>query len=126
MGYQPSGGTALYDALGCVLQAYQHEEDNIVVIITDGEDNRSRNFGAARVKTLVDDLTKNKGWEFSYLGANQNPLVVSRQLGIATANTKSFDFSNQGFKDMYSNLNKKVQSFRVQQYSNRMQKQQIG
>merc|ERR1712179_866844 len=43
--YQPDGGTALYDTLGCALESYKDENENILVIITDGEDNQSRKFG---------------------------------------------------------------------------------
>jgi len=120
--YQPGGGTALYDALGCVLSAYGEEEDNIVVIITDGEDNSSKKFNTGEVKKLIDGLTEEKGWEFSYIGANQDPLAVSGSLGISTANTQSYDFSNDGFRDMYSKLTSQVHASRQNQYQKRVNK----
>jgi hypothetical protein len=118
--YNPSGGTALYDALVCTLEAYKHEKTNIVVIITDGLDNQSRRFSSKDAKQRIDDLTKNSDWSFSYIGANQNPIKVSKSLGIDRKQTVSYDFSNSGFKSMYNKLSSQVSQMRLTQSAKRM------
>merc|ERR1739848_720433 len=45
--YRPSNMTALYDAIGETLTNYSSERDNIMVIITDGEENSSRKYTLA-------------------------------------------------------------------------------
>merc|ERR1712093_917113 len=92
-------------------------------IITDGEDNSSKKFSANAIKATIEKLTsEGRDWEFRYLGANQNPLVVSESLGIASSNAQSFSFSKRGFKSMYKSLNEAVQISRVSQYQKRLSK----
>lgn len=74
--YAPSGGTALFDAIGRAVL----ETDNIItreqspdeykvlmVILTDGENNASTEFTKEKVTELI-DAKKGTGWDFVFLG----------------------------------------------------------
>lgn len=68
---EPRGMTALFDASARIMQRAidDNSEKSIVVIMTDGFENSSKNFKAADVKTLASKITSKK-WELVFLGAN--------------------------------------------------------
>lgn len=49
--YHPSGGTALYDAMGEVLKGLS--AGDLLVVLTDGEENSSHRYTKQRVKELI-------------------------------------------------------------------------
>jgi hypothetical protein len=66
--YNPDNCTALYDTLHNVFTEFEHEENNIVAIFTDGQDNSSRKANVKEeVKTKIDNLKTNKQWQFHFL-----------------------------------------------------------
>ncbi|MCL1593558.1 MAG: VWA domain-containing protein [Actinomycetia bacterium] len=88
--YSPSGMTALYDAVGSSVtktQAYletlggERSSDVIVVILTDGMENASQQWTDRQVFDLITEA-EDSGWQFVFLGANQNSWDVSRRMGI--------------------------------------------
>lgn len=91
----PRGNTPLYDCLGQALRNTAHwvlrNRATLVlfVIITDGLENASKEFTAAQVKETI-RLRGLDGWEFVYLGANQDALVEGAKLGIRGANSATF------------------------------------
>ena len=75
--YVPRGGTALVDAMGRTINEIharvkalpKAERPNVVVvIITDGQENASKEWTSARVNELITKLRK-KGYEFIFIGA---------------------------------------------------------
>jgi len=107
--YDPNGKTALYDALGCAINAYNDESNNIVMIITDGKDTASAVFTKDTVKPSVNDIISKKKWIIQYYGANQNSKKVSKKLGIrrkAAFNWNSH--SNKGMRKMMKTGSRKL------------------
>ena len=86
--YSPYGCTPLYDAMGASFTALKEvvkEGDHVLVtVITDGYENSSRHYNAARIKALVESLTA-KGWVFTYIGANQDSERTAGGLGIRSS-----------------------------------------
>ena len=86
--YAPNGGTALYDAVGNTLaltDAYVAKcrpDQVLFVIMTDGEENSSREFDRDRIFGLIEERQRNAGYEFIYLGANQDSYLVGQAMGI--------------------------------------------
>jgi hypothetical protein len=85
--YNPSGGTALYDAIGETLEAYKDEKNVLIVIITDGEENTSRKYCKADVAPKIDSLKTNteKGWSFVYIGCDLETAKQGDKIGLATS-----------------------------------------
>lgn len=98
--YQPRGLTPLYDAIGSLLDVAEAriatrrrdrlaEEDQLVVIFTDGLENASvRNDRAslfARVGRLQDE-----GWAFLFLGAGQDSYAEAARVGVRPGNTSNW------------------------------------
>lgn len=88
--FVPRGSTALLDAIGKTLteQKARIQKDAwadkvIVVILTDGEENSSREYNFDTIKTLTQSA-QNEQWSFIYLGANQDAFSVAANFGIDT------------------------------------------
>ena len=87
--YAPDGCTALYDAIGHTMRitdeyvAKHHPDQVLFVIMTDGAENASREFGQRRIFDLIKERQDTAGYEFIYLGANQDAYEASEQIGIA-------------------------------------------
>jgi uncharacterized protein YegL len=105
MSYNPSGCTALYDAMGISLNAlrpYVKDDDQVLVtIVTDGYENASKEYNGKAIKALVDEL-KREGWVFAYVGANQDVEAVAAKISIT--NVMNFDATSHGTIVMSSKL----------------------
>ncbi len=104
--YRPGCCTPLYDAMGIALTSLRKSvADNdavLVTIITDGEENASREYNASHIKSLVESL-KSKGWLFTYIGANQD--VRRTAATISITNTLSFSADEKGTEAMFMREN---------------------
>lgn len=91
--YNPGSMTPLYDAIGLsVLKLRMDiagvENANVLVtILTDGEENDSKEFSGAQVKKIIDEQ-KAHGWTFTYIGANHDVEKVAASISIS--NTMNF------------------------------------
>ena len=84
----PRGGTPLLDAVGRAVahvRAQVPDDGNVVVmVITDGHENSSREWTKDRVKALVTELEQ-KNWSFLFLGANVDAFAEAGKMGIPMA-----------------------------------------
>jgi uncharacterized protein YegL len=91
--YFVGGSTALLDAIGKTINkignAQKHTADDycaekvMFVIITDGEENSSREYSAEKVKAQIERQKTKYGWEFIFLGANIDAVETAGRFGIA-------------------------------------------
>mgnify|MGYP002626228962 CR=1 FL=1 len=69
--YRPCGGTPLYDAIGRSVSKLNAQVSTgnsvLVTIITDGEENCSREYTLRMINTLIEKLKK-QGWTFTLIG----------------------------------------------------------
>lgn len=81
--YKPEGMTALYDAVGHTVTKYRDDKDNdyVVVILTDGQENSSKEYSQFAIKEMV-RKQRAAGWEFIFLGANIDAFSTGSSLGI--------------------------------------------
>jgi len=93
----PDAMTPLYDAIGKVINEVDNTKENVLcVIVSDGQENSSREFTIDSAKSLITEKEKGS-WKFMYLGANQDAWQVGH--GIGTLSNANFDTSK-----MASNL----------------------
>ncbi len=94
-GYQPAGGTPLYDAIGeCVRRIDAKGRDVLVVIITDGEENSSREFSREKILALIKEKEA-LGWKFVFLGAEIDSYQVGGAMGMTTTATANYNKGNE-------------------------------
>lgn len=108
--------TALYDAIGLSIDEAKSRFENdpqskpdrvLVVILTDGEENRSVEYDQKRIFEMIDEQSKND-WEFIFLGANQDAMKTAEKMNIKSGNTMGFTSNSDGIIDTYSLLSKSV------------------
>ena len=98
--YIPCCSTPLYDAMGIslnqLLAKIQSDKNStaVVTVITDGLENASREYSGKAIKALVDKLKDEEGWNFAYIGTNQDVGAVAASLSIE--NTMFFEDTSAG------------------------------
>jgi hypothetical protein len=101
--YNPSGWTALYDAIGATIDtAKLGETDTIVTIMTDGVENRSKKWKKAGIKALIDVRQNENKWGFVYFGANQDAWAEASSLGMKNAMNYSMTSTGTAMNSMSS------------------------
>lgn len=112
----PRNSTALLDSMGKLITdtaaeiAALGENDKpgsvIVAIMTDGMENASHEWSRPAIKSLVEQQTNEFGWEFLYMGADQNAVEVGKGLGVKAeqAVTYSRGKSREAMRAVSSNV----------------------
>ena len=100
---QPRGMTALYDSMARLISETQKHLHSftkktrpasvIVAIMTDGCENSSREWNSAGIKKLVEEKTE-KGWQFLYMGADQDAIEEAGKVGIGASNAVAYTRGN--------------------------------
>lgn len=87
--YTPNGMTALYDAVGDTIDWYRYEKDVLLVIVTDGQENASREYKHAEIKNLLEEKSKFRGWSYVYLANDLSVAAQGDSLGCQRSMTSS-------------------------------------
>lgn len=108
--YFVRGNTALLDAIGkTIIQIKNDVKDKknhrvLFVIITDGEENSSKEFTLKKVKDLVEAQQKEQ-WEFLFLGANIDAISVANSVGISAQKAATYKADGAGTQKNYEAVN---------------------
>lgn len=93
--YTPGAATPLYDAVGKAITNMGRKKNVLFIIQTDGLENASKKFTRQEIFDLITEKTKS-GWQFAFLGANQDAWEAGADMGIAAGNTSSYDGEQTG------------------------------
>lgn len=103
----PRGNTALLDAIGRAINETgrrieaipEDKRPGLVIfgITTDGADNSSHEFTKAKIKEMIEHQTTKYGWQFTFLGANQDAFIEAAGIGISVSATANFSQENADF-----------------------------
>lgn len=120
--YAPGGYTALLDAVGntinqvgAKLNAMPEEERPskvIFLIITDGEENASREYSADQIQSMISHQKDKYNWEFVFMGANIDAVKAGTSLGVSARNSVTYGANSIGTKNLYADITKGVSSYR--------------
>jgi len=98
--YIPNGGTPLFDSVGKTIRTIEAECAGkgtspavLCVIVTDGEENASVEYTRERIFEVIKER-EDAGWNFAYLGANQD--VWTTGVGIGVRGTSTMNFADSG------------------------------
>jgi len=121
--YQPNGGTALLDAVGHTVTslgahlAKMKEEDRpskvILMVVTDGAENASKNFTREKVKEMLEHQQSKYNWEVIFAGANIDSFEAGSSMGIRRAGIMNYAATPQGVTSNYQNVSKAVRRSRI-------------
>ncbi len=103
--FVPRGSTALLDAIGkCVNETGKHlaatpeparPEKVLFVILTDGEENSSREFNHHQINDMITQQQNVYKWQFIFLAANQDAIASASRLGIDTTGGAVMGYTSQ-------------------------------
>lgn len=120
--YQVGGSTALLDAIGKSINkigslqkhtAEEYQAEKVMfIIITDGEENSSREYTADKVKSMIEHKKTKYGWEFIFLGANIDAVETARQFGISPDRAQNYHADKEGVELNFKVMSDAVSSFR--------------
>ena len=121
--YHVGGSTALLDAIGTSINkignvqkhsANEHRASKVLfVIITDGEENASREFSSQRIKKMIEHQMNKYKWEFIFLGANIDAVETSKMYGIRPDRTQNYHADASGVNLNFKVMSETVASFRT-------------
>jgi hypothetical protein len=109
--FVPRAMTALFDAVGRTINETKTKNDVVFVIITDGMENASREFDKKNVFEMIKEK-ETKGWNFIFLGANQDAIQAGGELGIKAGNSMTYNANAGSVNTMYANISAKIGNFR--------------
>lgn len=91
----PAGMTPLFDAAAHVMDRAieKNSKRSVVVILTDGHENASREYTQSKIKDKV-KLLESKKWEVIFLGANFDVTSYTQGSGLASTKMRNFDLNN--------------------------------
>lgn len=119
--YSPGGCTAMNDAIATAINkigkwlSEMPEEDrpskNLIVIMTDGEENSSKEYTLAKVQEMIKHQTEKYDWTFVYMGMDISNAKAANSLGIAN---RSFSTkSSNHLMSNYANISNATTCYRV-------------
>lgn len=92
--YAPRGVTPLLDAVGQTIEVLSKQKADryLVVILTDGAENASREYSRERIQQIISEKEKTDRWTFVFVGAGIDAWSGAQGLGISTRGT-TFSYS---------------------------------
>lgn len=118
--YYVTGSTSLLDAVGGTIErikriqrtsADRAPDTTLFVIVTDGQENSSREYSYKKVKELI-EKQKKEGWDFLFLGSNIDVAAEAERIGICRDNAVEYSCESEGISDMYAELGCKMKAAR--------------
>jgi von Willebrand factor type A domain. len=119
--YTPGGQTALHDALSTAIQGTDDsietlpgtdQPDNVILVtLTDGKENASET-PQEQVQGLVSRHREEHGWEFLFIGANQDAALTAEQMGMDSDKSLSMSHSGEGTQAAYESISRAVSDAR--------------
>ena len=97
--------TPLYDAMGFGFTKLktglesQTDYNVLVTILTDGEENASKEYTGNVIKNMIEELSEGN-WTFTYIGTDHDVEKMATNLSIK--NSMSFDKNTDGIDSMFA------------------------
>jgi hypothetical protein len=123
--YVPRAMTPLLDALGRGILDLEHSlasmpeeqrpERVVMAVITDGQENASREFSKEQVTRLIQDKQALLGWQFVFLSADLQAIEDAIRSGVRQAQAMAFDHSGQGVQAAMRAFSTRLREFRGNQ-----------
>lgn len=104
--YKPSNLTPLWDAIGTTINELPKTKNVLFVILTDGQENSSKEFKPDTVKNMIKENKKN-GWNFLFLGADLDTFSDAHNIGI----DMNFKIDKVNMKGAYRSLSNTVTNY---------------
>lgn len=121
--YFPNGNTALYDAIGRAIDSVgerlsntpedERPEKVIIGILTDGEENSSREYRLEKINEMITLQKEVYSWEVVFLAANIDAVAVAQTLGIHSKDAFNFSATGAGVRSAYADMSRSISGYRT-------------
>lgn len=119
--FVPRGMTAMYDAIGVTIDnvakrlkdATEKPDKVVFLIMTDGEENSSKEYNQKAVFDLIQKHKDEDKWAFIFIGANIDTMRAGSGLGVSKGNTLAYTNTDRGVHTAYMNMSKSVSNLRA-------------
>lgn len=116
--YKPGGCTALFDGVGTAIDEIgawlnsmtedEKPEKNLIVIMTDGGENSSKEYNASKVKEMIKHQEDKYNWTFIYMGSDLKDAADVNTLGVSTR----LFASKANYMKNYTTINSIISTYR--------------
>jgi uncharacterized protein YegL len=120
--YAADGGTALLDAMGKAINTVgthlsrideaERPSKVIVLIITDGEENSSKEYSNQQIEDMVKHQQEVYNWQFLFFGANIDSFLTAGALGISIDMAANYSPTEEGTQSIYSVMSSTTGTYR--------------
>ncbi|MEG1012892.1 MAG: VWA domain-containing protein [Clostridia bacterium] len=120
--YYVGGSTALLDAIGITIHKIGNAQRNtaddyraekvLFVMITDGEENSSKEYSSQKIKEQIERQKEKYGWEFIFLGANIDAVETAKGFGIAADRAVDYVPDKEGTALNFRMMSEAIAGFR--------------
>ncbi len=125
--FVPRASTPLLDALGRGINDLEKslselgEEEKpakvIVAVVTDGQENASREFSKKDIEKMIKQKTEKDAWQFVFLSADLASIDDAAAVGIAPASVLVFQKDSLGSADAWGALHNRTSDYRFSRKS---------
>lgn len=120
--FVPRASTPLLDAMGRGINdlekslADKAEDERparvVMVIITDGQENSSREFRKDQVEKMIREKQEKSDWQFVFLSADLAAIGDALAAGMPAAHTLAHDKNSRGVGAAYAALSRSISDYR--------------
>lgn len=121
--YVPRASTPLLDAIGrgindlekCVADMKEDARPSklVFVVITDGQENASREFRRDQILKMIQDKEKQFGWQFVFLSADLDSIDDALDHGFQAKAAMAFDKSSVGARNAWASVSQNISNYRA-------------
>ena len=111
--FQPSGCTALLDAVGGAIHHHElvqrvlpepyRPAHTLLAIATDGMENASKKYTYEQVRRMIGDA-RERGWEVVFLAANIDAAAEAARLGVDADRAVAYAATPSGTREMFDQV----------------------
>jgi Mg-chelatase subunit ChlD len=126
--FVPRASTPLFDALGrgindleknlSELKVKAHPSKVVVVVVTDGKENASREFQKGQIEIMIKDKIEQSDWQFVFLSADLAAIGDARGVGIQAAASLPFKKDRKGTASAWASLSNRTSDYRSDRKKN--------
>jgi len=120
--YVPRASTPLLDAMGRGINDLENslsklgEADRparvLMVVVTDGQENASREFRKEQIEKMIKEKTEKDGWQFVFLSADLAAIHDAHAVGVDPSASLLYEKSGLGSKGAWFSLSRRLSEYR--------------
>ena len=120
--YYARGTTALLDAIGFTINGTLEKMKNneicpakrrvLVMIMTDGLENASREYNKKTVKSMIEATTENYKWNYIFMGANIDSAQEASSIGINRKHAMNYNADSEGVAASFNRMSEAADEVR--------------